>query len=146
MRLILKILIFTFAICGFALIRFFEQDLFYDPLLEFYKSNFSEKPFPKLDPLWYSFNLVFRYLLNTFLSLVLIWVTFKNKTYIIFSCLLYGVLFVISILSFWIIAFEISSENYMILFYIRRFLIQPLLVILLLPAFYFQNINKNAET
>jgi len=131
---------------SFALIRFFETELFYDPLISFYKNNFLQKPFPELDPILYSLNLGFRYFLNTIISLLLIWISFQNKSYLQFSGILYTALFTIGILIFWFIAHDIETENYMTLFYIRRFLIQPLLVIILLPAFYFQNINKNAET
>lgn len=140
----LKILIFVAVIIGFALIRFFETELFYDPLISFYKSNFLQKPFPELDPLKYYSHLGFRYFLNTTLSLLLIWVSFQNKSFIAFSGLLYTVLFIIGIIVFMLITHNIKPENYMTAFYVRRFLIQPLLIIILLPAFYFQNINKNA--
>lgn len=145
-KLLFKILIFIASVIGLALIRFFETELFYDPLISFYKNNFLQKPFPELDSLWYSLNLAFRYFLNTIISLVLIWISFQNKSYLQFSGMLYTALFIVAILVFWLVAHDIENETYMTLFYIRRFLIQPLLVIILLPAFYFQNINKNAET
>ena len=145
MKLSFKILIFILGIICFAIIRFFETELFYDPLISFYKSNFSQKPFPEIDAWKYYLNLAFRYTLNTGISLVLIWVSFQNKSYIKFSIMLYIVLFVIGIIAFMFTVHNIEIENFMTLFYIRRFLIQPLLVIILLPAFYFQNINKNAD-
>lgn len=141
----LKIVIFAIGICGFALIRLFESELFYDPLIPFYKNTFSQESFPDLKGLLYSINLGFRYLLNTLISVGLIWVAFMNKSYVKFSILLYALLFIVGLISFWIIAQGIKPDQYMTLFYVRRFLIQPLLVIILIPAFYFQNINKNAE-
>ena len=145
MKLSLKILAFALCIFCFALIRFFETDLFYDPLISFYKNNFSQKPFPELVTWKYYLNLALRYLLNTSISLFLIWISFHNKSYIKFSVILYTVLFVIGITTFIYIEHDIQHENYMTLFYVRRFLIQPLLVIILLPAFYFQNINNNTD-
>ena len=145
MKLSFKISAFVLAIICFALIRFFETELFYDPLISFYKSNFSQKSFPEIEAWRYYLNLSFRYALNTGISLILIWVSFQNKSYIKFSLLLYTVLFVIGIIAFMFTVHNIKIENFMTLFYIRRFLIQPLLVIILLPAFYFQNINKNAD-
>lgn len=142
MKLALKLFIFIVAVICLALLRYFETDLFYDPLISFYKHNFLEKPFPELDPIWYSLNLAFRYFLNTIISLLLIWISFQNKSYLQFSGILYTALFTVGILIFWFIAHDIETENYMTLFYIRRFLIQPLLIIILLPAFYFQNINE----
>lgn len=145
MKLTYKILLFALGILSFALIRFFEKELFYDPLISFYKNTFHQDTFPELDVILYSLNLAFRYWLNTLISLALIWVVFQDKNYIRFSIILFAVLFILGIISFWFIAENIEPQSYMTLFYIRRFLIQPLLVIILLPAFYFQNINKNAD-
>lgn len=142
MKIWLKILLFLSGILLFAFIRLFEKELFYDPLIEFYKSTFRQETFPDLNVLLYNLNLAFRYLLNSGISLGLIWVLFEDKNYIKFSALLFLVLFVLCISAFWIVAVNIEPNNIMTLFYIRRFIIQPLLVVVLIPAFYFQNINK----
>ena len=144
MKKIISIIGFSLGLCGLITLRFFEEKLFYDPLLDFYHGDFLEMPFPKLDFWLYSFNLGFRYFLNTFSSLILIWFAFENKTYIKFSLILFIALFLLGSLVFWIIENNITSESYMQLFYVRRFLIQPLLVIVLLPAFYFQQLNNKA--
>lgn len=141
------ILVFGFIIGIISLmaIRLFEKQLFFDPLLEFYKGDFPDKTFPDLGFWKYSINLAFRYLLNTLVSLFLIWIAFKNKMYIKFSILLFSILLLTGMLLFWIVENEITSEHYMRLFYIRRFLIQPIPIILLLPAFYFQHLNKREK-
>lgn len=138
-----KIFFFSTGILLFAFIRLFQNELFYDPLISFYKNSIRQDIFPDINILLYTINLGFRYLLNTLVSLGLIWVVFQNKSYIKFSILLYLLLFVAGLLLFWVIAYDIKPSSYMTLFYVRRFLIQPLLVIILIPAFYFQNINKN---
>jgi exosortase F-associated protein len=145
MKLSLKISAFALGIICFALIRFFQTELFYDPLISFYKSNFSQKPFPELVEWKYYLNLSFRYFLNSSISLILIWISFQNKSYIKFSGILYSLLFIVGITMFIFILNDIKNENYMTLFYVRRFLIQPLLVVILLPAFYFQNIKNNTD-
>ena len=142
MKRIVNILVFLLGVIGFALIRFFETEIFYDPLIDFYDSKFFQKPFPELDIWLYNLNLIFRYVLNSAISLILIWVSFQNKDFIKFSFLLYSILFVICIILFWLVTYDIQPKSYMVLFYIRRFLIQPLFVIVLLPAFYFQQIQK----
>ena len=41
--------------------------------------------------------------------------------------------------------FEIESENFLALFYVRRFLIHPIFVLILMPAFYYyrrKNVHK----
>ena len=142
MKRVFNILVFLLGVIGFAMIRFFETEIFYDPLIDFYDSQFFQKPFPELYLWLYNLNLVFRYTLNALISLALIWVSFQNKNFIKFSLFLYLLLFVVCLILFWIVAYNIDSESYMTLFYIRRFLIQPLFVIVLLPAFYFQQIQK----
>ncbi len=142
MKTFSKVLVIGLAIIGFVLIRLFQNDLFYDPLIQFYKSNFQSADFPVLEFWMYSVNLFFTFSLNTILSLLIIWFWFEKKSYLAFSALLYAIIFVVGTVAFWIVEHDISTENYMKLFYIRRFLIQPILVIVLIPAFYFQNISK----
>jgi exosortase F-associated protein len=43
---------------------------------------------------------------------------------------------------FFFIVYFFNSDQNLILFYVRRFLIQPLFVILFVPAFYFQKLNQ----
>lgn len=145
MKKVFKIAGFIFGLCCLVAIRLFEKELFYDPLIEFYHGDFLDKAFPELEFWRYSLSIGFRYLLNTTASLLIIWVTFKSKNFIKFSLLLYLILFSVGLVLFWVTQNGISSEYYMHLFYIRRFLIQPLLVIILLPAFYFQKLNKKVK-
>jgi exosortase F-associated protein len=136
---------FAIGVICLAAIRLFEKQLFHDPLLEFYHGDFLKRPFPDLNFWIYSLNLCFRYALNTLASLLIIWIAFKKWNYIKFSLLFYLIVFVTCFVLFWIIENNIDAEHYMRLFYVRRFLIQPLLVIVLLPAFYFQQLNKKTE-
>ena len=142
MKTVLNVLCIALGIIGFVLIRLFQKDLFYDPLISFYKGNFQEALFPQLEFWRYTLNLFTRYGLNTLLSLFIIWVWFKNKSYVVLSAFLYLIIGAIALIAFWVVEHNISSEHYMKLFYIRRFLIQPILVIVLIPAFYFQSISK----
>ena len=137
-----KIIIFTVGVCGLACIRFFEGSLFYDPLVEFYDSNFQDKAFPDLNEWLYTLNIIFRFVLNTIISVILIWIAFRKKSYIKFSIILYSILLAVGLIFFWFMVYNIQPKEYMTLFYIRRFLIQPILLIVLIPAFYFQRLNK----
>lgn len=123
-------------------IRFFENNLFYDPFLEFFKSDFQNKPLPSFDGFKLIINIFFRYFLNTILSILIIYLLFKNRNHVKVASILYLFLFVIlkGILSY--LLFISNNPDYLTLFYVRRFLIQPLLILLLIPAFYFQ---KKAE-
>lgn len=121
-------------------IRFFEEEIFYDPFLEFFKTDFQNKALPEYNSLRLYANLFTRYFLNAFFSVTILHVLFQDKNITKLSTLLFGLLFLILILLF---AFELKYTNdYLLLFYTRRFLIQPLFLILFIPAFYYQKMNQ----
>lgn len=136
-RIILLLLPF---VVGFALIRFYENILFYDPFLSYFKGDYQENPFPEFEGFRLFLNYFFRYALNTLLSLGIIYVIFRNKEFIKVSSVLYLIFFIVLILALFVIVNY--SENDFSLFYIRKFLIQPLFLLLFLPGFYFQLKSK----
>lgn len=135
---ILTGLIAVFCVIMFALIRQFEDVLFYDPFLAFFKGEFAGAALPGYDGLQLLGSLAFRYGLNTLVSLVLIYALFRNKDQLRFAAVLYAFFFVLLIIAFFAVIKVFGNSNLTVLFYIRRFLIQPLWVILFLPAFYYQ--------
>lgn len=132
------ILIFSLLLSLVA-IRYFQEFLFYDPLTQFFKQNHSTQPLPEFLSLKMYVNIFLRYFLNTIISLVLLWLIFKKKGIIEVSTILYGSLFIILFIIY-ILIIETSGNGteHIFLFYVRRFLIQPLFLFILLPAFYFQ--------
>ena len=123
-------------------VRALEDRLFYDPLLNYYRGDFMSMPLPSIQLGKLLLNLSFRYGLNSLLSLAMLYVIFKDFRIVKFSSLLYVAFFVMALLAF-VFAFEIFPEEKMLLFYIRRFLIQPLLLLLFIPGFYIQVKGKN---
>src|SRR5690606_33277963 len=133
---ILGIIVFASLL---VLIRFFEDTLFYDPLLEFFKMDYKTLLLTKMDIYPLLTSVVFRFLMNTILSLAILWFVFRDKEIIKFSVVLYSFLFILLFTAFIFIVFTSEgTSSHMVLFYVRRFLIQPLFLLLLLPAFYFQ--------
>jgi exosortase F-associated protein len=132
------VLIVVFALILLACIRAFESELFYDPFISFFKSEFYHKQLPFFFQGKLFLNLFFRYLLNSAISLVIIYFLFKEKQLLKLSFYLYTVLFLILIVIFFGYLNYTKNPDFMILFYIRRFLIQPLLLVLFIPAFYYQ--------
>lgn len=137
-RIALAILLILFL----ALIRTFEDSLFYDPLLNYFKSDYYNLPLPEIDSIQLFFGLFFRYFLNTLLSLALIYVFFKDIEAVKFASIVYLVFFIILVVAFFIVLSFFGEANKMILFYIRRFLIQPIFLLLFIPALYYQKQNK----
>jgi len=130
-----------FSICLvilLALIRTFESQ-FYDPFLRYFKGDYMKLPFPEYNSMKLFFSLFLRYALNSVISLGIIQVLFKDLMLTKFASILYLFFFIILIVAFFsILTFSDESNNFL-LFYVRRFLIQPLFVLLFVPAFYYQN-------
>lgn len=125
-----------------ATIRAYEDALFYDPFLNYYQTNYTNSPLPKIDNLHLFFGLFLRYFLNTVVSLAMIYTIYKDLEMIKFASVLYFVFFVILVAAFFFVLSYFGEANKMTLFYIRRFLIQPIFLLLFVPAFYYQKQNK----
>lgn len=132
------------AIIGLALIRNFEDSLFYDPFLNYFKGVFGARPFPELVQWKLYLHLFFRYCLNTGISLFILFMFFKNKDFLKVASVLYLIFFVVLIIAF-VISLNYFSDRSMLLFYIRRFLIQPLFLLLFIPGFYFQQYDLKKQ-
>ena len=120
-----------------ALVRFFEEQLFYDPYLSFFKSDYLYVDNPRREILKLTGFTTLRYGLNTIISLGILFVFFKDKGIVKFAALIYTLAYVILILLFLYFVMNPKQEDYYLFFNIRRFLIQPIILLLLLPAFYY---------
>jgi exosortase F-associated protein len=136
----LKILVSIFVVFCFGVIRAFEDQLFYDPFLDYFKDNFKNLPFPEIDILKLLCGLFLRYILNTGLSLLLIYALFQDVEILKFSTFMYGFFLVLLFAMFFIIIECFPDANWL-LFYVRRFIIQPIFILLFIPAFYYQQQN-----
>lgn len=132
------------ALCllGLIMVRMFESKLFYDPFIEFFKNDYLFLDAPKFETFKLLLFTAFRYLLNTILSLGIIYTLFKDVQILKFSGGIYGFAFVLLLGLFWYLISDAKQEQYLMLFNVRRFLIQPILLLLLLPAFYYQRLRK----
>lgn len=136
------ILMIVIALFGLILIRIFENQLFYDPFLNFFKLDYQNKPLPSFDNIPLFFGLLLRYFLNTLLSLIIIYSLFKQISLVRFALILYLMFFGVLIVLFFVLLNLSNQTDYLILFYIRRFLIQPLFLVLFIPAFYYQQFSR----
>ncbi len=134
----IRFLFLFVAILALVLVRAFESHIFYDPFLQFFKQDYQNRPLPSFDSMKLFLGLLFRYFLNTFFSLGIIYLIFKQIQLVKFSALLFGVLFIILIILFFGTLHFFKHPDYLVLFYLRRFLIQPLFLVLFIPAFYYQ--------
>lgn len=137
-----RIGLLVLSLFGLIFIRAFESQLFYDPFLSFFKLEYQNKSLPVFDSVSLFFGLLIRYALNSLLSLGIIYLLFKQLPLVRFAMLLYCAFFVILIVLFFGLLHFSEQPDYLILFYIRRFLIQPLFLVLFIPAFYYQQISR----
>jgi exosortase F-associated protein len=132
---ILLTIVFVFVLIA---IRAFEESLFYDPFLEYFSKDYTNLPLPEVNKFQLFLGLFFRYFFNTIVSLAIIYVLLRDIDAIKFASFMYVLFFVILISVFFYFVIQSEEPNKMGLFYIRRFLIQPIFLLLFLPAFYYQ--------
>ena len=124
------------------LIRAFENELFYDPLIKYFQNDYLYSSMPEVNIWKLVVDLLFRYTLNSLITLGVIYVVFQKKSFVKFSGF-FLILAFVSLLA--VFVFLIKGEfkdGYLLPFYIRRFLIHPLFLLVLFPAFYYMKLNK----
>ncbi len=126
-------------------IRAISISYFYDPLIQYFKGDYNYLPIPEMDFGKYYFFLLLRYCLNAIVSLGIIYVFFPNLKVLYFTIKFYIIAFVfLSIMLLAILKFNLI-DSYLFTFYIRRLLIHPVFLLILLPAFYYQKLNKKKK-
>ena len=136
-----KILRWFLVICGILgliAIRGLEDKLFYDPFLHFFKSANQNEVFPNF--IWEKLILSYllRFGLNTFFSLIIVHFLFQNKDWTKQAFILIALVFLIVFPIYLYCIYDRFQFGYLFSFYVRRFVIQPLTVILLIPVFYYR--------
>ena len=128
--------------CLLVLVRAYEKQLFYDPFLVYFNGDYLKLPLPQFNSGLLFLGLLFRFFLNAILSLGILYFVFKDREMISFAAVLYVLLFLILIVTFFFVLYFFKNQENLLLFYVRRFLIQPLFVFVFIPAFYVQKLNK----
>lgn len=130
------------AVVILMLVRLFEVRLFEDPFMSYFEGDFQSNSIPEVSYLQLFCVVSMRYLANTFVSLCLLWLLFKNKSFIKGASWVYGFAFVILwVLLLFFMQWD-SSVAKMGVFYTRRFLIHPMLLFVLMAGLYFLSTNK----
>lgn len=135
---ILNWIIVILGIFGLIGVRMMEDRLFYDPFLDYFHLANKDAVFP--DFVWFKLvlNYLFRFLLNLILSAVVVHFIFRNKQWTVQAMVLMLIVFAIT---FPLYLYAISTKfeiGYLFSFYMRRFVIQPLILLLIIPIFYYR--------
>lgn len=139
MKKLWKIPVLILLVSLLVVIRMFEETLFFDPFMYFFQGCLCEEP--QLFPGHWYLNVALRYIVNTIISLAILYVVFLRKGPVKFAAVLYLILFLILFPLFVYLMQRVEADAYMPVFYVRRFLVHPVLILLLLPAFYYQRIK-----
>ena len=125
------------------LIRMFEKELFYDPFLDFFHGDTQNKIIPEFNTIKLFLGLLYRYFMNSMFTVLIVYFLFKDISIVKLTSFLLSLFFVVLIVIFFSLLHFSQSSDYLFVFYVRRFLIQPLFLILFVPAFFYQkSVNK----
>lgn len=141
MHKVTKYILLSLLFLLLILIRFFEDTLFYDPYLTFFENDYLYVDSPRREVLKLVSFTTLRYVLNTIISLSILFLVFRDKSIIKFSGVIYLVAYVLLMLVYLYFVINPRQEDYYLFFNVRRFLIQPIILILLLPAFYYHKLK-----
>ena len=141
MKLMIKWVGVCIGVLALIAVRYFQHNLFYDPLIAFFHGDFEGNPLPEFNMTRYVIHLALRYGLNVLISLGIIAWFFQNRQHVQLSALVYGIVGILlfTLLIIWLQ--DTESTSHIALFYTRRMLMHPLLLFVLFPALYFQDLK-----
>ncbi len=137
MKLLRIILIITLII-GLIGVRMTEDVLFYDPFLGYFKSADENAEMPNYEWSKLMGGYLFRFLLNLSISVGLIQLIFRNKKWTIQAGVLILLVFGFTFPLYLYCIYTEFEVGYLFSFYMRRFVIQPLTLLLIIPLFYYR--------
>ncbi len=126
------------GILGLIGIRMVEGDLFYDPFLEYFHEANKQIAVPEFVWSKLILNHLFRFLLNLICSAIILQAIFNNKKWTVQGIVLMILVFAIT---FPVYLYCLHTEleiGYLFTFYMRRFVIQPIILLLIIPLFYYR--------
>ena len=137
----MKILHWFFVLVGIAgivSVRIFEDTLFYDPFLNYFHEATKNSAFPDFEWMALVSSHLFRFALNLLFSCIIIHFIFKNKAWTAQGALLIIIIFAITFPIYLYCISDRFDVGYLFSFYIRRFVIQPIILLLIIPLFYYR--------
>lgn len=133
------------GVCGLIGVRALEDKIFYDPFLNYFHEANKNIPFPDFECGKLIIGHLFRFILNLIFSCIIIHFIFKNKEWTIQGALLITIIFAITFPIYLYCIYDRFEIGYLFSFYMRRFVIQPLILLLIVPMFYYRKqIGKEA--
>jgi len=133
------------GVCGLVGVRMLEDAIFYDPFLNYFHEANKNISLPQIEWGKLIVSHLFRFILNLFFSCIIIHFLFKNKEWTMQGAVLITIIFAITFPIYLYCIYNQFEIGYLFSFYMRRFVIQPLILLLIVPLFYYrkQMLQKN---
>lgn len=145
MKHLYRIMIAGLLLLMLVLIRVLEDLIFTEPTMDFFKNIYDHIQHPERIPQKVYWNIALRYWINSIISMAIIFVAFQNKGFVRFAAVIYAIFFAILLPLFILMIPDLKPGEYQEIYYVRRFLIHPVLILILLPAFYYQKLKNQAQ-
>ena len=133
----MKWLLVALCIIGLVGVRVLENKIFYDPFLDYF-ANIGNPAFPQFEWTRLIGSHLFRFLLNLIFSLGIVHFLFLNKKWTFQAMVLITLSFALFFPIYLYSVYTEFSFGNLFSFYIRRFVIQPLPILLIVPLFYYR--------
>lgn len=129
------VIIGVFGLIG---VRALEDKIFYDPFLSYFHEANKNLSFPSFEWGRLIAGHLLRFVLNLVFSCLIIHFCFKNKQWTIQGAILITLIFLITFPIYLYCIYTQFEVGYLFSFYMRRFVIQPLILLLIIPMFYYR--------
>jgi len=130
------------GIVGLVTVYILQRVLFYDPFLDFTYDHVNNN-YPEFSTGKYIMSKLFRFVLNDGFAIAIIYGVFGPGKYVKFAAVIFLVGLVILLPIYLILVLNFFHETYSYLNHLHRLVLNPVLMMLLIPAFYAQ---KTKET
>lgn len=137
MKILSWLLVIT-GVVGLIGVRALEDKIFYDPFLNYFHEADKSLAFPAFELGKLILGHIFRFILNLFFSCLIIHFLFKNREWTVQGAFLITIIFVITLPIYLYCIHGKFEIGYLFSFYMRRFVIQPLILLLIIPMFYYR--------
>lgn len=132
------------GVLGLIIVRYYESSFFYDPFISYFKHSFFSLQYPELNVVKWLLHLLFRFTINSLFSFLVLYSLGCNKKLLYSLSVLYILIGSVSLLGVGVL-YYLSQDWVNVLFFMRRFLIQPLLLLVCLPALWFLNSRERVN-
>ena len=132
------------AFLALIAVRFIAQWMWDDPLIPYFKlPDYSTQPFPEIQEFSFGCYLTIRYAINALLSAVILHLLFPRKGLLQFLTLTFLLFWAIGMI---LLFAQLNGEdpNFNGLLFARRILMHPILLLVLLPALYYQQFQEQS--